>query len=294
MKTITKLLFAGSAFAAAGAAAAGPISVLPNTPGGSDIILFVTDTSNNAQFVQDLGVNVDSLGITQASVATDVGGGTVYSLFGTGTVGPGLNNPTVSSSIINSSGIDTALATFLSNNAGGNFIYGIQGAATGDGTVNAGQARTVASITGSPSQVNADVISGTPTTLASTLFLNDLSSSDAGTAAQTVNSFYPTVNAGTNTPFGGSSGNGKQAAAATGVNGYATLGTQTYLYELVSTGGSEASIYGSTVGITVGAGGAISGIGSGAPVPLPAAVWLLGSGVLGLFGIGRRRLAAHS
>jgi hypothetical protein len=32
--------------------------------------------------------------------------------------------------------------------------------------------------------------------------------------------------------------------------------------------------------------------GSGPPVPLPAAVWLLGSGLLGLAGIGRRRNAA--
>jgi hypothetical protein len=29
-----------------------------------------------------------------------------------------------------------------------------------------------------------------------------------------------------------------------------------------------------------------------APVPLPAAFWLLGSGLLGLFGIGRRKTAA--
>ncbi|MGI9320139.1 MAG: VPLPA-CTERM sorting domain-containing protein [Thiogranum sp.] len=30
-------------------------------------------------------------------------------------------------------------------------------------------------------------------------------------------------------------------------------------------------------------------IGGGTPVPLPAAVWLFGSGLLGLFGIARRR-----
>jgi hypothetical protein len=28
------------------------------------------------------------------------------------------------------------------------------------------------------------------------------------------------------------------------------------------------------------------------PVPLPAAVWLFGSGLLGLLGVGRRRAAA--
>jgi hypothetical protein len=32
--------------------------------------------------------------------------------------------------------------------------------------------------------------------------------------------------------------------------------------------------------------------GSGSPVPLPAAIWLLGSGLLGLAGVGRRKAAA--
>jgi hypothetical protein len=31
---------------------------------------------------------------------------------------------------------------------------------------------------------------------------------------------------------------------------------------------------------------------AGAPVPLPAAIWLFGSGLLGLAGIGRRRINA--
>ena len=33
-------------------------------------------------------------------------------------------------------------------------------------------------------------------------------------------------------------------------------------------------------------------IASASPVPLPAAVWLFGSGLLGLFGVGRRRAVA--
>jgi hypothetical protein len=34
-----------------------------------------------------------------------------------------------------------------------------------------------------------------------------------------------------------------------------------------------------------------TGNGGTTPVPLPAAVWLLGSGLLGLAGVGRRRAA---
>jgi hypothetical protein len=36
----------------------------------------------------------------------------------------------------------------------------------------------------------------------------------------------------------------------------------------------------------------LTGNGSGAPVPLPAAVWLFGSGLMGLVGVSRRRKAA--
>jgi hypothetical protein len=32
-------------------------------------------------------------------------------------------------------------------------------------------------------------------------------------------------------------------------------------------------------------------VAEAAPVPLPAAVWLLGSGLMGLIGVGRRRRA---
>jgi hypothetical protein len=49
--------------------------------------------------------------------------------------------------------------------------------------------------------------------------------------------------------------------------------------------------------------GAVAGVGAdvltftgnaGSAVPLPAAVWLLGSGLLGLAGVSRRRLAVAS
>src|SRR5271168_176689 len=117
MKTLTTIMLAGTAALAAGAAQA-QITVLPPTvPGGSDLVLFVVDTTTNVQFVQDLGSNVDSLGVTTASVAAD---GVKYSLAGGSSFGP-LGNLSVSSSIINSSGVDPALAAFQAANAGNTF-----------------------------------------------------------------------------------------------------------------------------------------------------------------------------
>jgi hypothetical protein len=291
MKTITQLILAGTALAAAGANAA-TINVLPTATGGSDLILFVTDTANNAQFIQDLGVNVDSLGKTVAGVASD---GVAYSLFGSaaGTVGT-INNPTVSSSVIASNGVDAALASFLSTNSGGTFVWGLEAAGTGDGSTNAGQARIVATLTGSPAQVQADAVSGTATagSRASQVYLNEPTSTNTAGSAQTVNSFFSSVNSGTNTPYGGTTGNGFQASGAVGGVSVNALGSSMYLYELASTGG-DSNFYAAANAITVSLGGVISGIssGSGSTVPLPAAIWLLGSGVLGLFGIGRRRIA---
>ena len=82
MKTITKLMLAGTALTAGGVASA-QINVPPTTPGGSDLVLFVTDTTTQTYFVQDLGVNLDSLGVTTASVQADVAAGRLYSVFGT-------------------------------------------------------------------------------------------------------------------------------------------------------------------------------------------------------------------
>jgi len=279
MKTITKFLLAGTALAAGSAATAQPISDL------NDLVLFVTDTANGHQFIQDLGVTVDSLGVTEASVAADasLGGSNDFAFDFTGAVGGGLSNP------VGTNGVDAALATFLSNNAGGTFKYGIIGAApVGAGGVTvSGGIRVVGSFTGTLSTGNFSV-----------LYQGEPSSSNVGTIQNATNTFFQSVNAGTNTPFASSSGNGFQAASFNGVPANTALGTSVTLYELASfsdtsSGDTDANFYASSVAINVSTSGVISGFSSGtAPVPLPAAVWLLGSGMLGLFGIGRRRVAA--
>jgi hypothetical protein len=285
MKTLTKLLLSGSALALGGVANAQQITVPPTTvPGGSDLVLFVSDTTNDTSFVQDLGVNVDSLGATTASITNDLNNGKYYSV-GNGASGPGALNGgplTVASGLI-SNGIDSALATYMSAQPGGqNYVYSIIGGGIGDGSTGAGQARLVggySAIVG-PKVFNAEVQDG-----------------DIGNGVQTLSEFFAASNAGT-AQYDLTAGLGTQGAALgnTGFSTATALGTAIFLYELSSSGtGGDATLYASTNGITIGAGGAVSGIvsaGGGAPVPLPAAIWLLGSGVLGLFGIGRRRAAA--
>lgn len=287
MKTITKLMLASSALV--GGIANAQINVMPTAPGGSDLVLFVTDTATGAAFVQDLGVNVDSLGVTTASVTADFNASpqNSYSLFGNfGAPGPMGSGGTISvgSGLITSGGIDTQLASFEST-AGctaATCTYSIIGAAAGDGSTNTGQGRFVATMT---------------PTLGLGLFNGEPGSSQAAGAASSTTQFFQAVNAGT-AVFDYTPGPGQQAqgnfALGGGGNG-ASLGVATAFYEAATFGpGNDANIYASTDNITVGLNGAITGLTSGgtAPVPLPAAVWLLGSGVLGLLGIGRRRSSA--
>ena len=75
------------------------------------------------------------------------------------------------------------------------------------------------------------------------------------------------------------------------VNG---LGTSTQLFGVTADGSNSTNLLGVTVlgNVTLTAAGLVFSTVSTAPVPLPAAIWLLGSGLLGLFGIGRRKTVA--
>jgi len=72
------------------------------------------------------------------------------------------------------------------------------------------------------------------------------------------------------------------------------LGTTNTLYGLTGNGNpGQVQSYILGTDVTVTADGTLKvGGGTGPTVPLPAAVWLFGSGLLGLFGVGRRRAAA--
>ena len=69
------------------------------------------------------------------------------------------------------------------------------------------------------------------------------------------------------------------------------LGTSAKLYGVTAVGSNSTNLLGVSVlgNVTLTAAGLVFSTVTTAPVPLPAAIWLLGSGLLGLFGIGRRK-----
>jgi len=80
-------------------------------------------------------------------------------------------------------------------------------------------------------------------------------------------------------------------------NANPTGGTQTLFYVTSGVGGSPSTkvAYSAEENVSLTSAGLnITALGSGGPppVPLPAAVWLLGSGLLGLTGVARRKLKA--
>jgi hypothetical protein len=286
MKTMTRIVLAGSALATAGVANAALINVMPTAAGGSDLVLFVTDTTGTARFfVQDLGVQLDSLGVTTASVQADQTAGNEWSTIGNkGTTGPMPNaNPVHVGAGILSGNIDTALAAFTSGHTSDTYVYTIMAAGTGDGTANSGQQRALAGYTATNgANLFTDEPASTPTT---------------SSAASGTNTWYSGLNAGTVTGYAAATGAGLQALNQFGLsrsNG-SNLGTTQFLYELATFNDgvtTDANVYAQVGnGITINVDGSVSGLTSGAAVPLPAGVWLLGSGLLGLLGIGRRRNA---
>jgi len=76
-----------------------------------------------------------------------------------------------------------------------------------------------------------------------------------------------------------------------GPNNVNGLDTAANLYMLSSNGTGAARVF-VFEDVLLSANGTLSSITATAPVPLPAAVWLFGSGLIGLAGIGRRRKSA--
>jgi hypothetical protein len=277
----TKLTVAGavaSILLAGGAAHAA--AIVPNTGDGS-LLFFVTDTKTNQTYTDVLTQDVNGyFSVTQATVPAPTNG--IVNV---------LNGDTNFQVNLSS---DSVLTAFLSAAGSDPLSYGIIGGAY-SGSLGAsqrptGKVRLVATSQNQSSvltNTEASIVNASPSGL--NVDVNSLNLNLGGANSTNQGVF------GTSTSAGGTTlnlyGGGLDMTGLTGV----APGTAATLYGVTGngtgTGATTAFSLGTALFSLANDTLTFTGNGGNTPVPLPAAVWLLGSGLLGLAGVGRRRAA---
>ncbi|HEV2700514.1 MAG TPA: VPLPA-CTERM sorting domain-containing protein [Steroidobacteraceae bacterium] len=279
MKNYVRLAIAAAV--AVGATSGAFAQALPSS-GASDLWVFVTDpgaTGGAETFAWDTGISLTSL--TPSTLSTTA-------------------KATTNSDPVNIDVTSTQLAAFI---AGSPDASALQWAAEG------------VQYTGAPSGDKAPgVLIGVTSNNAATSLISNLHQSNLGTWGQGFNgdlTFLTTVATqgyaagGTAYPVAPVSGSPNVWGAGTGNVGGSTnlygqgpnsagtgIGATESLYLLTGSNSLTAAVESYTLGasdLTLSTDGTLSTPTS--PVPIPAAVWLFGSGLLGLMGVGRRRVA---
>jgi hypothetical protein len=259
----------GSAFAADVALADGASA----STGNGSLMLYVRRISTNTVYARGLGLTVDSL-VTTSTIAGD--GDT-----------SGINSFSVPINIA----ADSNLSGFLgASPVLSDFQWAILGgdttAETGFGS--AGDYRFVSTTQSTlsaaqrPSEANVETVMNNLDPA-----LQDVANGAIpGTSVDT----QSTSSGGGWDPAGSPN---PQAWFGANLNNVSLLGQAANLYVFGSntSGSGRSNTYLDTLKVTLDSSGLLS-TPSGSAVPLPAAVWLLGSGLLGMLGIGRRRTLA--
>ena len=285
MKTLTKLVMGTAVLAASAGAAHAANSPLPSAD-NSDLIFFVNDiTSGNTysvilnQAVNGAGgyfTTADAKSVT-ASTTTE---GAVQTLTG---------DPNFTYSFSGDTALSSFLGTQTTQGTADTFSWGILG----------GGYSGAASSTRKP-QGNVLLVGTATATPIGTVG----EAQGIGAAPGNLNTDVININAESFDSFNGTTSGiiGTTASAGgTNLNLYtvglpmspASVGTTAYtLYGLTSTGSTGGQMLSYSLGSATFDGTTLTFTGNGSAVPLPAAAWLFGSGLLGLLGIGRRRQSA--
>jgi hypothetical protein len=261
MNTILKIGVAGAL--ALGYASAHASITQPST-GSSDLILFAEVLNSSgvevASYAGNTGINISS----------------------------GVSSPLASQTVL--AGDANLAALFAADAAGDTIVWAVQGAAFTGGAIT--------------SNFGKNGVAQFATTASN----NNLSIDTVGSLTKWVGSFGNDI-VTLNSNFGaGNSAEGAnpatagiwdQTSTAANVNTWYGLGPTTAealgstdtLFGVTGNGGPTSKVATTSLGsVQLTAGGlVITGNNAVSAVPLPAAVWLLGSGLLGLAGIGRRK-----
>jgi hypothetical protein len=274
MRSLVKIAVAG-ALLASGATAYADV-VLPST-GNGELVLFVRDTSNETRvYARGLGITMDQL-LTGAQITGDP------------TKPDPANNladtDTLTYSLPATIGPDANLTQFLAG--GSSFVWTIMGG-DNQGTAGTEGARRYATTT----QFD---FATTPSTLTNTQIGNGAYNGLNGMLLQ-LNGTLAGANSTQSDGLWGQSNQSYTAATnwfgAGPVNDNA-IGSSAHFYLIATgTGGTLglARVY-KGVDFTLSSTGVLSSASVDVPqVPVPAAVWLLGSALVGLTGIRRRKV----
>ncbi|HEY0747658.1 MAG TPA: VPLPA-CTERM sorting domain-containing protein [Steroidobacteraceae bacterium] len=263
---VTSILLAGGAAHAA--------AIVPNSGDGS-LLFFVTDTKTNQTYTDVLTQDVNSyFSVTQATVPAPTNG--IVNVIN-GDAGFSVNLST-----------DTTLTGFLATAGADPLSYGIIGGAY------SGTLGTVQRPTGKVRVVATSLNQSSVLTNLETQIVNAIPSG-LQVDTNSLNLNLGTANSTNQGVFGTSvSSNGTMLNLYQGgldMSGVA-LGSSVTLYGVSGngTGSGATTAYSLGTAVFSASNDTLTFTGNGStPVPLPAAVWLLGSGLLGLAGVGRRR-----
>jgi hypothetical protein len=280
MKFFVKCALAGVALAAASGAYA---DVAPGSSGNGGLILIVRDLSNTSRvFETDLGLTLDSF-LNQAQISGTPGTPPLNN--GQPITGQGAN-PSINFS-------SAALTSFMNTASPAGYEWAVMGS---DSQGSSAVDTAMRVLTTTETQFSASPLSSTTYT----------NIGGAGGVAANMSLFIDEQNAILGDPAGsfteagtfGASGISASAPTLFGNAGNlkdptAAAGTSQRLYMLTSGGSSSgrARLY-QFADLTLSTSGVLTSAAAPTPeVPLPAAVWLLGSALVGLSTVRRRRNA---